>query len=80
MKTITLKVTPITADKLKTIMDAGWWATKANICKGVNASAPAPRRLPVTVIGRSEPMRPALADPPRAQGRFSCLTGGASDD
>jgi D-xylose transport system substrate-binding protein len=40
MKTITLGVTPITADKLKTVMDAGWWATKADICKGVQASDP----------------------------------------
>jgi len=40
MKTITLGVTPITADKLKTVMDAGWWATKADICKGVKASDP----------------------------------------
>jgi D-xylose transport system substrate-binding protein len=40
MPTVTLKVTPTTADKLKTIMDAGWWAKKENICKGVAASSP----------------------------------------
>ena len=40
MPTVTLKVTPTTADKLKTIMDAGWWAKKENICKGVTASSP----------------------------------------
>ena len=40
MKTITLGVTPTTADKLKTVMDAGWWATKADICKGVKPSDP----------------------------------------
>jgi hypothetical protein len=33
-------VTPITADKLATVTDAGWWAKKDNICKGVTASNP----------------------------------------
>jgi D-xylose transport system substrate-binding protein len=40
MPTVTLKVTPITADKLATVTDAGWWAKKENICKGVKASDP----------------------------------------
>jgi D-xylose transport system substrate-binding protein len=40
MPTITLKVTPITADKLSTVTDAGWWAKKENICKGVVATDP----------------------------------------
>ena len=27
-------------EQLKTVIDAGWWATKADICKGVKASDP----------------------------------------
>jgi D-xylose transport system substrate-binding protein len=40
VKSIILKPTPITADKLGQIFAAGWYATKADICKGVQPSDP----------------------------------------
>ena len=40
VKSIILKPTPITADKLGQVIAAGWYATKDNICKGVQPSDP----------------------------------------
>ena len=40
VKSIILKPTPITADKLGQVFAAGWYATKADICKGVQPSDP----------------------------------------
>jgi D-xylose transport system substrate-binding protein len=40
VKSIILKPTPITADKLGLVFAAGWYATKDNICKGVQPSDP----------------------------------------
>ncbi len=43
VKSIILKPTPITAETLDKVISAGWYATKADICKGVdNSSATAP--------------------------------------
>ncbi len=41
MKSIILKPTPLTADKLGDVLAAGWYATKDQICKGVDAAAQA---------------------------------------
>jgi D-xylose transport system substrate-binding protein len=35
-----LQPTPITAENLDVVINAGWWATKDDICKGVTASDP----------------------------------------
>jgi D-xylose transport system substrate-binding protein len=35
-----LQPTPITAENLDTVINAGWWATKDDICKDVTASDP----------------------------------------
>jgi len=40
VKSIILKPTPITADKLGVVISAGWYATKDQICKGVQPSDP----------------------------------------
>jgi len=40
VKSIILKPTPITADKLGQVFAAGWYASKADICKGVQPSDP----------------------------------------
>jgi D-xylose transport system substrate-binding protein len=40
VKSLILKPTPITADKLGDVMAKGWYATKDQICKGVTASDP----------------------------------------
>ena len=40
VKSIILKPTPITADKLGQVIAAGWYATKAKICNGVKATDP----------------------------------------
>ncbi|MFL5727293.1 MAG: substrate-binding domain-containing protein [Chloroflexota bacterium] len=40
VKSIILKPTPITADKLGQVFDAGWYATKDQICKGVKDTDP----------------------------------------
>jgi len=40
VKSIILKPTPITADKLGLVFAAGWYATKDAICKGVQPSDP----------------------------------------
>lgn len=40
VKSFILKPTPITADNLKDVMDAGWWVTKEDICNGVTSSDP----------------------------------------
>ena len=39
MKSIILKPTPITADTLQKVIDAGWYAKKADICKGVDTTS-----------------------------------------
>jgi len=38
VKSIILKPTPITADTLDKVITAGWYASKADICKGVDAA------------------------------------------
>ncbi len=40
VKSIILKPTPITADKLDQVIKAGWYATKDQICKGVKDTDP----------------------------------------
>jgi D-xylose transport system substrate-binding protein len=40
VKSLILQPTPITAENLSDVIDAGWWATKENICKDVTASDP----------------------------------------
>ena len=40
VKSFILQPTPITADTLDTVINAGWWATKDDICKDVTASDP----------------------------------------
>jgi D-xylose transport system substrate-binding protein len=40
VKSIILKPTPITADLLDQVISAGWYATKEDICKGVEADDP----------------------------------------
>ena len=40
VKSIILKPTPITADKLGQVFDAGWYATKDQVCKGVKDTDP----------------------------------------
>ena len=40
VKSIILKPTPITADKLDQVISAGWYATKDQICKGVTDTSP----------------------------------------
>jgi D-xylose transport system substrate-binding protein len=40
VKSLILQPTPITAENLDTVINAGWWATKDDICKGVTASDP----------------------------------------
>jgi D-xylose transport system substrate-binding protein len=40
MKSVFLKVNPLTADKLGEVFKAGWYATKEQICKGVDSSSP----------------------------------------
>ncbi len=39
VKSIILKPTPITAETLDKVISAGWYATKADICKGVDTSS-----------------------------------------
>jgi D-xylose transport system substrate-binding protein len=39
MKSIILKPTPITAETLQKVIDAGWYAKKADICKGVDTTS-----------------------------------------
>lgn len=41
VKSITLKVTPLTADNLNIVIDGGW-ITKADLCKGVDAATAPP--------------------------------------
>jgi D-xylose transport system substrate-binding protein len=38
LKSIILKPTPLTADKLDLVIKAGWYATKADICKGADTT------------------------------------------
>ncbi len=40
VKSLILQPTPITADNLSDVIDAGWWATKEDICKDVTSSDP----------------------------------------
>ncbi len=40
VKSFILQPTPITAENLDVVINAGWWATKDDICKGVTASDP----------------------------------------
>ncbi len=40
VKSIILQPTPITADNLSDVINAGWWATKDDICKGVKSGDP----------------------------------------
>ena len=40
VKSIILQPTPITADKLGQVFDAGWYATKDQVCKGVKDTDP----------------------------------------
>jgi D-xylose transport system substrate-binding protein len=40
VKSLILQPTPITADQLGQVISAGWYATKADICKGVDSSSP----------------------------------------
>ena len=40
VKSLILQPTPITAENLDVVINAGWWATKDDICKGVTASDP----------------------------------------
>ncbi|HET6381371.1 MAG TPA: substrate-binding domain-containing protein [candidate division Zixibacteria bacterium] len=40
VKSIILKPTPITAENLSVVIDAGWWVTKEQICEGVTADDP----------------------------------------
>jgi D-xylose transport system substrate-binding protein len=40
VKSIILKPTPITADKLGQVFAAGWYATKDQVCKGVQSTDP----------------------------------------
>jgi D-xylose transport system substrate-binding protein len=40
VKSIILKPTPITAEQLGQVFDAGWYATKDQVCKGVTDSDP----------------------------------------
>ena len=40
VKSLILQPTPITADNLSTVINAGWWATKDDICKDVKAGDP----------------------------------------
>jgi len=40
VKSFILKPTPITADNLTDVMNAGWWVTKDDICQGVTSSDP----------------------------------------
>lgn len=40
VKSLILQPTPITAANLSDVINAGWWVTKADICKGVQAGDP----------------------------------------
>jgi D-xylose transport system substrate-binding protein len=40
VKALILKPTPLTADQLGKVFQAGWYATKDQICKGVDSSSP----------------------------------------
>jgi D-xylose transport system substrate-binding protein len=40
VKSLILQPTPITADNLSDVMNAGWWVTKADICKDVKSGDP----------------------------------------
>jgi len=40
VKSFILKPTPITAENLTDVMNAGWWVTKDDICQGVTSSDP----------------------------------------
>lgn len=40
VKSLILQPTPITADNLSDVINAGWWATKDDICKDVTSSDP----------------------------------------
>lgn len=40
VKSLILQPTPITADNLDVVINAGWWATKDDICKDVTSSDP----------------------------------------
>jgi len=40
VKSLILKPTPLTADKLGTVFAAGWYATKDKVCAGVTSSSP----------------------------------------
>jgi D-xylose transport system substrate-binding protein len=40
VKSIILKPTPITAENLSDVINAGWWVTKDEICEGVTADDP----------------------------------------
>ncbi len=40
VKSFILKPTPVTAETLNLPIDAGWWATKDDICEGVTADDP----------------------------------------
>jgi D-xylose transport system substrate-binding protein len=40
VKSLVLKPTPITAENLTDVMNAGWWVTKDDICVGVTSSDP----------------------------------------
>ncbi len=40
VKSFILKPTPVTAETLNLPIDAGWYATKDDICEGVTADSP----------------------------------------